>query len=240
MHFTIWQILFQLSPFGITSAPEHFQKSMSSILAGLDRVVCLIDDILVFGRSQSEYDIRLQYTLERIQNSGVTLNYEKCVLSQNSVKFLGQIVDQNGIKPDPEKVNAVACMAEPTNVSEIRRFLGMVNQHSKFSLKLAELTNPLRDLLSKKNQWMWGQKQKDAFDQVKKELSKSPVLALYSPSLDTMISADASSYGLGAVLLQKHCEEWKPVVFVSRAPTETEQQYAQIEKEALVVGQLGM
>eukprot|EP00731_Ephydatia_muelleri_P029920 Em0021g443a len=90
--------------------------------------------------------------------------------SRNSVKFFGQIVDQNGIKPDPEKVNAIACMAELTNVSEIRRFLGMVNQHSKFSPKLAELTKPLWYLLSKKNQWMWGQKQKDAFDQVKKEL----------------------------------------------------------------------
>ena len=121
---------FNRLPFGITSAPEHFQKRMSSILAGLDGVVCLIDDILVFGRSQSQHDNRLQYTLERIQNSGVTLSYEKCVFSQNSVKFLGQIVDQNGIKPDPEKVNAIACMAEPTNVSEIRRFLGMVNQHS--------------------------------------------------------------------------------------------------------------
>ena len=137
---------------------------------GVDGVVCLIDDILVFGRSQSEHDNHLQYTLERIKNSGVTLNYEKCVFSQNSVKFFGQIVDQNGIKPDPEKVNAIACMAELTNVSEIRRFLGMVNQHSKFSPKLAELTKPLWYLLSKKNQWMWGQKQKDAFDQVKKEL----------------------------------------------------------------------
>ena len=95
--------------------------------------------------------------------AGVTLNYEKCVVSQNSVKFLGQIVDQNGIKPDPEKVNAIACMAELTNINEIRRFMGMVNQHSTFSSKLAELTKPLRDLLSKKNQWMWGQRQKDAF-----------------------------------------------------------------------------
>ena len=77
-----------------------------------------------------------------------------------------------------------------------------------------------------------GTKKKDAFDQVKKELSKSPVLALYSPSLETMISA---SYGLGAVLLQKHSEEWKPIAFVSRALTETEQRYAQIKKEALAI-----
>ena len=82
-----------------------------------------------------------------------------CVLTELSQVSWSK-VDQNGIKPDPEKVNAIACMAGPTNVSEIRRFLGMVNQHSKFSPKLAELTKPLRDLLSKTNQWMWGQKKK--------------------------------------------------------------------------------
>ena len=76
----------------MTSAPEYFQKRVSSILAGLEAVVCLINDtcILVFGRSQSEHDNSLQYTLEKVQNAGVTLNYEKCVFSQNSVKFLGQ------------------------------------------------------------------------------------------------------------------------------------------------------
>ena len=78
---------------------------MSAIPTGLDGVVCLIDDVLVFGRSQMEHDNRLQNTPERIQNAGVTLNYKKCVFLQTSVKFLGQIVDQTGIRPDPEKVN---------------------------------------------------------------------------------------------------------------------------------------
>ena len=87
---TFGRFCFKRLPLGITSAPEYFQKRMSSILAGLEGVVCLIDDILVFGQSQSEHDNSLQYTLERVQNAGVTLNYEKCVFSQNSVKFLGQ------------------------------------------------------------------------------------------------------------------------------------------------------
>lgn len=79
---------------------------------------------------------------------------------------------------------------------------------------------------------MWDHRQRGAFDQVKKELSKSPVLALYSPSLNTIISADASSYGLGAVFLQKHSEEWKPAAFISRALMETEQEVCSDRKRS--------
>ena len=125
-------------------------------------------------------------------------------------------------------------MAEPSNVSEVRRFLGMTNHLGKFLPHLAEKTRPLRDLLRKSNMWAWGPQQQQAFEQIKAELTTPPGLALYDPNADTLVSADSSSYGMGAVLLQRRNEkDWKPVAYASRALSNTEQRYAQIEKEAL-------
>lgn len=124
-------------------------------------------------------------------------------------------------------------MAAPRSVPELRRFLGMVNQLGKFTPHLAELTQPLRELLSKNRSWIWGPSQSQAFKLVKQELTKPTVLTLYDPNADTKVSADASSHGLGAVLLQKVEEVWKPVAYASRSMSDTEKRYAQIEKEAL-------
>eukprot|EP00731_Ephydatia_muelleri_P013230 Em0007g540a len=227
---------FQRLPFGITSAPEIFQKRMSEILLGLDGVVCMMDDVLIFGPNQEIHDMRLKAVLQRVKSAGVTLNRDKCVFSQSSVKFLGQIVDAQGVRPDPNKVTAIRGMAAPMNTTELRRYLGMINQLSKFTPNIAELTKPLRELLSKKNEWTWNEIHQKAFSKLKDEVSTQPVLALYSPKLDTIVSADASSYGIGAVLLQRQLDgSVKPVSYASRSLTPTEQKYAQIEKEALGV-----
>ena len=111
---------------------------------------------------------------------------------------------------------------EQPNVGDIRRFLGMANQLGKFSPKLVTITKPLRDLLSKQNQWTWGQSQLHAFEEVKRELSHTPVLALCDPNRETTVSADASSFGLRAVLLQRHEEAMRPVAYASRAMTATD------------------
>ena len=108
-----------------------------------------------------------------------------------------------------------------------------MNQLGKFSSTLAETSHQLRELLSKDRVWVWVPSQEDAFTAIKVELVKPTVLALYDPTVDMKISVDTSSYGLGAVLLQEHRGEWRPVSFASRALSETEQCYAQIEKEAL-------
>ena len=146
---------FNRLPFGITSAPEHFQRRMTEILGDIEGVVCLVDDVLVSGKTQEEHDQRLLEVLSRIKRSGLTLGPDKCEINKTSVKFLGQVVDENGVRPDPEKVQAIMQMKPPTSVSELRRFLGMVNQQSKLSPHLADQTKPLRELLSSKNHWIF-------------------------------------------------------------------------------------
>ena len=227
--------LFNKLPFGISCAPELFQLRMSKILEGLDGVVCQMDDVLVFGTTQEQHDQRLIATLERIKAAGVSLNKAKCKFSVSTVKFLGHIVNKDGIKADPEKTAAVLKMKPPQNISELRRFLGLANQLGKFSCHLAHLTHPLRGLLSSKRAWLWGPDHDTAFAKIKQELTKPTVLALYQPGGETKVAADASSFGLGAVLLQRMANNWRPVAYASRALSETERRYAQIEKEALAV-----
>ena len=207
---------------------------MTHILSGVPGVIVDIDDVLISGRSQQEHDEQLRSVLERMQEAGVTLN-EKCVFSVDTIKFLGHIISQEGIKVDPATVEAITKLPRPTNIQELRRLLVMVNHIGKFAPNLADTTKPLRDLLKKENSWTWDTQEETAFQTFKKQLSAAPVLAHYSPEKETKVSADASSYGLGGVLLQKDGQDWRPVFYASRSLTETEQRYAQVEKEALAV-----
>ncbi|XP_041636000.1 uncharacterized mitochondrial protein AtMg00860-like [Cheilinus undulatus] len=106
----------------------------------------------------------------------------KCELSKSEVVYLGHVISATGIRPDPRKTEAFMELKEPSNVSEVRGFLGMVNQLGKFIPQLAEKDKPLRDLLSKKNCWVWETDQARAFETLKKALSSPPVLAMYDPN----------------------------------------------------------
>ena len=138
---------FNKLPFGICSAPELFQRC---ILCGLPGIICHIDDILIYGRDQNEHDIRLRGALETIKNAGLTLNHNKCMFNQCSISFLGHLINDKGISQDPGKTTAIAKMSQPTTVTQLRRFLGMINQMSKFSPNLLQISQPLRELLSPK------------------------------------------------------------------------------------------
>ena len=126
---TPWgRFCFNVLPFGISSGSEKFQKTMNQILLGLDGVECNIDDVLVHGKDQHQHDERLEAVLKRLLEAGVTLNLDKCVFSTKQVKFLGHVISSNGIEVDQDKVKAIADLPAPTNVQEVRTFLGMVNQ----------------------------------------------------------------------------------------------------------------
>ena len=123
---------FNKLPFGISSAPEIFQRRMNCILEGLEGVVCQMDDILVFGEDEGEHCERLVKVLKRLESVHVTLNPSKCEFSKTTIKFLGHIIDCNGVKADPDKTKAITEMEAPRSVSDLRRFLGLVNQLGKF------------------------------------------------------------------------------------------------------------
>jgi predicted aspartyl protease len=226
---------FNRLPFGIKSAPEHFQRRMREILDGLEGVISHSDDILISGSTREQLQGRTEACLSRLQQHNVTLNEDKCQHCVTTVKFLGHIISADGIRPDPEKTRAIKDFPTPTNVDQVRTFLGMVTYLAKFIPGLSDEGKPIRDLLSKKAEWNWGPDQQAAFERIKIVLSREETLAHYDPNKELRVSADASSTGLGAVLEQHEESGWRPVLYASRTLSATEQRYAQIEKEALAI-----
>ena len=109
--------------------------------------MCLMDDMLIFGPNKDEHDTRLMAVLQQLEKAGMTLNFHKCQFLQESIKFLGYVIDKNGIHADPEKTAAISNMKPPQSVSYLRRFMDLVNQLGKFSSQIAEISQPVRELL---------------------------------------------------------------------------------------------
>ena len=221
-------------PFGIHSASEVFQVEVANIIAGLKGCMNLQDDIIIWGRTRDEHDENLRKVMERILESGLKLNKNKCVFGVTEMTFLGHVVSAEGIKADPEKVKAIVGMKTPENINELQRFLGMINYVGKFLPNLAEIAAPLRCLLKKENEFLFQKPQLEAFDKLKEMITSPPVLKFYNPNRPIRVRCDASQHGLGA-LLEQNEERWHPVAYASRSCTPTEKAYASIEREALSV-----
>ena len=126
-----------------------------------------MDDILEHAPTQEAHDLALEAVLQRLQSAGVTLNKQKCQFSVPRVKYLGHVVSHSGIQPDPDKVSAIHNFSTPQNITDIQRFLGMINQLAKFVPHVATITKPIRDLLVKQNEWIWGAAQENSFKKLK-------------------------------------------------------------------------
>ena len=146
---------------------------MSEILEGLEGVVCMLDDTLIYGKTQEEHDHRLQVALQRLKAAGVTLNQQKCLFSVSEITFLEHVISKHGIQPDPSKIEAINRMEAPTDVAGARRLLGIVNQLGKFIPNLAQITQPcnLRVIIEKQSVDACGKKPKQtAFTKIKDAL----------------------------------------------------------------------
>ncbi|XP_055507978.1 uncharacterized protein LOC129707187 [Leucoraja erinacea] len=222
-------------PFGISSASEVFQRSMEQLFAGLPCAI-IVDDILVYGRDVEEHDRNLRRVLDRARQINLKLNPSKCRFRLSEVSYVGHIFTSQGLKPDPAKTTAISDFPAPVDVAGLQRFLGMVNYLGKFIPRLSELSAPLRLLTKKDVAWSWSPQHQLSFDALKKKLIDTPVLRFFDLKLPIVVTCDASRFGLGAACMQI-CEgdSLLPVSFASRTMTDTEQRYAQIEKELLAV-----
>ena len=224
-------------PFGVSLAPEEFECKLHEKLDDLPGVVVLRDDVLVmgYGETQEEaiedHDSNLIKLLQRARETNLKLNKSKIKLRQPEVKFMGHVITNQGLKPDPDKVQAVDEMPRPTCKKELATLLGFVNYLSKFLPRLAEVTQPLRELAAKDTPFLWSPQHESAFANIKQLVADHPVLKFYDPGAEVTLQCDASEYGLGATLLQGG----QPVAFASRTLSRTERNYAQLEKECLAI-----
>ena len=218
-------------PFGIKTAGDIFINEMDKILYGLPGVNVITDDILIYGNTINEHNIRLRSVLEKARKVNLKFNPKKSKICKTEVTYVGHQLTQDGVKPSMEHVKAITEMPTPTDKSAVQRFLGMIGYVGKFIPNLSETAKPLRILLNKDTMWHWQFEQNAAFENLKKLLITAPVLKYYNVNEPITIQVDASKSGLGAAIIQ--CK--RPVAMASKALDNTQANYAVIEKELLAI-----
>ena len=224
-------------PFGISVAPEEFQRRQHEIVEDLPGVEVIADDYLIYGcgdtdqEAEEDHDRNLIRFLEKARRINLKLNRKKVKLRLKSVPYMGHVITAAGLQPDPEKVQAIIEMPRPENKKGVQRLMGCVTYLSKFLPALSKVAEPLRRLTDKDAHYEWLDHHEEAFQTIKTMLTTTPVLKYYDVTEEVTIQCDASEKGLGATLLQNG----QPVSFASQALTVSEENYAQIEKECLAI-----
>lgn len=218
-------------PYGIKCAPEIFQERFKSIFDKIEGSDIYIDDLIIWGRNKQEHDLRLKKVLDTARENNVKFNLNKCKFGQKEIKYMGHIINNKGISPDNSKIKAISEMPCPKNKQDIQRLLGMLTYVSRFIKNFSDKTEPLRSLLKKENEFIWDEDKEKAFVDLKETLTTNPVLQFFDINKQSVISVDSSKSGVGACLLQNNL----PCAYASKALTDTQTRYAQIEKELYAV-----
>ena len=225
------RFMFLRMPFGISCAAEILQKKTYQVFGAIPDTHMIADDMLIASDTEVEHDNTLRTALNTAIQSNVKFKLSKTQLKQSSVSYYGHELGKDGLRPDPSKVKAIVEMPDPTDQASLKRLMGMLNFLSKFIPNKASVVSPMSNLLKSGVEWTWGPAQQQAMAQIKIILSNEPVLKLFESQKPVTIQADASSTGLGACLLQDD----RPIAYASRALTDSETRYAQIEKELLAI-----
>ena len=221
--------------FGITSAPEKYQKIVSDVLQGCEGVANIADDVIVHGCGIEQHDKNLLAVLDRLRQCGLTLNPNKCQFRLPKLTFFGHDLSKSGVTPSEEKVAAVQNAKPPKNVAEVRSFLGLVQYCAKFLPNFAQEAEPIRQLTRKDEPFVWKEVQQQSFEKLKYLLTRAETLAYFKNDCKTRIVTDAGPTGIGAVLTQFQDGVWRVISYASRNLTDVERRYSQTEKEALAL-----
>ncbi|KII71861.1 Transposon Ty3-G Gag-Pol polyprotein [Thelohanellus kitauei] len=204
-------------PFGLKNAGQTFQRLMDKVCQDLDFVYVYLDDILVFSNSHHEHIRHIRLIFERLSNSGLVINVEKCKFGLPSIDFLGYSVSREGIRPLLEKIDIIHEFPKPSTRRQLMEFNGMVNHYHRFIPSLATIMKPLfNSLRTKTKEIIWSDDMNSAFDEVKKALSNATLLTYPHTGAPLALTVDASMVAIGAVLEQYVDDIWQPIGFFSR------------------------
>jgi hypothetical protein len=217
------QYEFTVMPLGLTNAPTFFMNLINKVfMEELDKfVIVFIDDILIYSKSRKEHEQHLWIVLRRLRAHQLYAKLSKCEFWLEKIAFLGHILTAEGIEVDPSKVEAVSKWKQPSNVSEVRSFLGMAGYYCRFIKGFSSIARPMTELLKKGNRFVWAPKCEESFQIIKKKLTTAPVLTLPDIHQSFIIFCDASRQGLGCVLMQNE----KVIAYASRLLKPHEQNY---------------
>ena len=195
---------FLVMPFGLTNAPAAFMDLMNRVFGPyLDKfVIVFIDDILVYSSSKEEHAEHLRIVLQTLREHQLYAKFIKCQFWLDRVTFLGHVVSAEGISVDPQKIEAILDWKPPTNVTEVRSFLGLAGYYRKFIEGFSKIVTLLTKLTRKEEKFIWSEACQNSFDELKQRLTTAPVLTLPSGSEGFTVYCDASNQGLGCVLMQ--------------------------------------
>ena len=231
----LWQ--FKVMQFGLCNAPATFERLMEMILQGLlwKRCLVYIDDIIVYGKTFQETLQNLQLVFQRIRDAGLKLKPKKCELFTREILYLGFRVNGEGAKPDPGKIEAVANWPPPSNVTDVRAFLGFANYHRRFIQDFSQLAKPLQLLTNKGQSFIWEIDQQRAFQRLKFLLTSCPMLYHPIPDMPFILDTDASAFALGGVLSQEVDGVERVVAYASKSLSKSEMNYCTTHRELLAV-----